>query len=74
MPLDGLVVIRRTTYRSNLLGSDQRLNILPFLSLILYYKAAGNNAPEAAFFDFDWMDGKNPALFRSNLFRKTVPA
>ena len=52
-------------------GSDQRLNILPapFIDFVLQGHE-GNKAPGAAFFDFGWMDGKNPALLRSKSFQE----
>ncbi len=52
-------------------GSDNRLTILPapFIKNVLAARE-GPNPPGAAFFDFDWMDGKNPALVRSKGFPK----
>ncbi|MGC6456092.1 MAG: PDZ domain-containing protein [Coraliomargaritaceae bacterium] len=50
-------------------GSDQRLTILPapYIQFVLDGHK-GSNTPGAGFFDFDWMEGKNPALLHSKAF------
>lgn len=53
-------------------GSEKRLTILPapFIDFVL----EGHEEREkqgAAFFDFDWMDGKNPALLHSKGFEES---
>ena len=52
-------------------GSDQQLTVLPapFIQFVLQGHER-LDAPGAAFFDFDWMDGKNPALLRSKAFQE----
>ena len=50
-------------------GSDKRLAILPspFIDFVLQ-GSEQMKTPGAAFFDFDWMEGKNPDLLRSKGF------